>query len=212
MRLWLASAAVTILAVSPAFATPITIDFNQAVACPGGCTNGEGILQSFGDVAGLVDITYTDRTGLGNSPKGSAPSLFYWGTGYSGLTGVAWTNAGHTGEVAFGAPDHFVTLLSLDLGNFGRRGGPSKIYIYDGAYHLLASLDPVIVGTTPFHYVPLGGIKSKNGLIVQWGKDAFDVGIDNIRVDVTRAPVPEPGALLYLGLALVGLALRRRVR
>ncbi|MBP6878112.1 MAG: PEPxxWA-CTERM sorting domain-containing protein [Phenylobacterium sp.] len=54
----------------------------------------------------------------------------------------------------------------------------------------------------------------RDGLILRWGPDGYDVGLDNVRFDVRPASsaVPEPGtwAMMILGTGCVGAALRRR--
>jgi hypothetical protein len=193
---------------APALAITITLDFNPATACGGApCANSNLIDQGYGDVAG-VDVTYTGRDGIGNTAA-TAASLFYWDTGYTGLTDVAWTNQTDTGEIAFtGAPGTVFTFNSLNLGNYFGAGAETRIYIFDGAYNVLASIDPLNFAPGPFAYAPLG-ITSSNGLIIQFGPDAFNIGIDDIVV--TAEPVPEPASMLLFGLGLGALGLRRRL-
>ncbi len=70
------------LAVMAGPAAAATLDFTDA--CGGPCTDTAEISQAYGDIAGQLDITYDgDPTFSGDQP------LFWWGTGYAALQGVA---------------------------------------------------------------------------------------------------------------------------
>ena len=55
-----------------------------------------------------------------------------------------------------------------------------------------------------------------DGIILRWGPNGYDVGLDNIRFDVraidSGSAVPEPAtwAMMIAGFGLVGAAMRRR--
>ncbi len=56
------------------------------------------------------------------------------------------------------------------------------------------------------------GVSSANGLVLRFGPDSFNTGIDNISLTVTAVPEPGTWALFAAGLALVGGLSRRRSR
>jgi hypothetical protein len=176
------------------------------------CGNGSRIGQNYGDVAGMLDVSH--RSYLASNPASTyEPFLKYWFSGYSGLTDVAWGGPGPTlygSEISF-APvgAHVVTLDSFDFGDYLNRNYGSSASILDaGTMAVLRMSGPFNPGLTPTTFTP--AVSSANGLILRWGPDAYDVGIDNISVTVT--PVPEPGtwALMIGGLALLGAAAKRR--
>lgn len=182
------------LAAAGAAATTLTFDGN---ACGGGCNNGNPISQAYGDVTGQLDVTYSAGTSV----------VQFWGTGYSGLTNVAY---GGTGAEIFLQPigGATVTLLGLDLGSFGGASRNSQVTILAGDGTPLFSSGTVSVAVTPVHFA--FNLSHPSGIRVQFGPDSFNVAIDNIEFNLV-AGVPEPGAgvLVAAGLGLIGLATRR---
>ena len=53
-------------------------------------------------------------------------------------------------------------------------------------------------------------LTSSSGIILQWGPDAYDTGIDNVAFDVSpSAPVPEPASLLLVATGLAAAGVKR---
>jgi hypothetical protein len=196
-------------------AEAVTLDFTNAT-CAGGqaCTTspftGTVLDQSYGDIAGQVDVSHRAVMTAGNGAT-YENFLRFWDTGYAGLTNVAW--AGHPnyiGEIRLTpSAGNTVSLTSLQLGLWP--GGPnsSQVTIFDGNYNILSSSGVVTVGATPrsFNF----SLNSASGLIIQWGPDANSIGIDNVVFSVSpvsAAPVPEPATYLFL-LAGLGLVIGR---
>jgi hypothetical protein len=159
------------------------------------------IPSSYGDIAGQLDVTYRGVSALGNNS--SFGDLQFWDNNYSDLQNVAYSGIGITGEVGLAPAEGYqVTLRSFDLGAWRNVDRGSQVYVYNGDFsELLFSQNPAnISGTTrsTFNF----NLTSDNGFRIQWGPDAFNVGIDNIKYDVS--PVPEP--LTILGsLAAIGV-------
>lgn len=207
----LAIAAAAVFA--PAYALDTTLDFSGNICGVAGdeaCFNYSQIGQNYGDVAGVLDVAYRSIKTSDNTTY--EEFLKYWSTGYSGLTGVAWGGAdvySYRSEISFIAgAGRVVTLEGFDFGDYTDRNGGSSVRIYDGNDNLLwdgGSFDP---GVTATHFAPdVSGAK----LVLRWGPDGYDVGIDNIQVNVSAVPEPQTWAMLAGGLlALATIARRRR--
>lgn len=174
-----------------------------------GCTSGSYISQSYGDVAGVVDVRY-------DAPRAASPtSLRWWEASYNNLYGVAWADGGDTNSRAnidlVPLNGQVVMLSSFQLGAYPQTTRATTLVVTD-----------LLSGATLFSYVgPVGnaavsatafspGVSSANGLRIDWRDSAYNVGIDNISFSVTAVPEPATMALLLGGLAVVGAAARRR--
>lgn len=184
------------------------------VAC-----NGYGYLnQSYGDIAGVVDVVYGQPRIDGN------PSLHWWPDSYSNLYGVAWADSGDTNSK--GVIDILplaggrVVLDSFDLGVSDSAPLPTHLQVIDLATNsVLYSFDGN-VGAFPANLATNfsfgAGLASTGGLRIQWADSAYDVGIDNIAYrlagqrDVVAIPEPQTWMLMLAGLVATGVLLRRR--
>lgn len=167
------------------------------------------IAASYGDVAGLVDVTHA----YVNSGGSVSDGLLWWATGYDDLSGVAWggnQGAGDFGRVTLAAVGgSTVRLQSFDLGVWSSgRGSPELVTVTE-----IGSSTPLLSQTFQEngnqHWTFVIGASSSTGFVIQWTSPWW-VAIDNL--DSSAAPVPEPGAaaLMLLGLAGLGWKARRR--
>ena len=212
--------AITVLAVgsvlitTPAGAAMLTFP-NNICANIATCGDGSFISDTYGDVAGAVDISYRNLQG-----NPTLTRLRYWNNDYNDLVGVAWTDGFDVNSKAeiFIKPlnGKVVTLSAFDLGAFPDSQRTSQFTILDGDSNLLFNSGLVTIGVQPGNlhsHFSFTGLTTTNGIRIQWGPSAFNVGIDNINFTVSLAgdpiPVPVPPAGYLLTAALVMLARRR---
>ena len=84
---------------------------------------------------------------------------------------------------------------------------------YLNSYHFASSAITVGINDIASSFAP--GITSANGLILQFGPDAYNGGIDNVSFTANLlqgTAVPEPASLALFGSALFAVALMRRRR
>jgi hypothetical protein len=204
----------------------LTIDFGSGPAAPTictaaasgagaliGCGNGGYLSQSYGDVAGVVDVDYS-------APRQTAAtSLRWWDTGYNNLRGVAWadsSDANSLARIAIKAVDTTatVTLQSFDLGAYpnSTRATTLNVYAIGGGAPLYTFAGSVGNGSVSANsFTP--NISVVGGLWLEWADSAYNVGIDNIQYTVSAVtPVPEPETVMMMlaGLAGLSLVVRRR--
>ncbi|MBK6657481.1 MAG: VPLPA-CTERM sorting domain-containing protein [Proteobacteria bacterium] len=200
---------------SALLATPVNaavLTFDGDVCEPSGtCSDSSLISQSYGDVAGVLDVQYANLAG-----NPGIASLRFWGTDYNDLVRVAWTDGGDGGSRAeiFLKPLNggVVTLNSFDLGAWPDTQRTTSFTILDGDGNLLASSGgDITIGIQPgnlHNHFDFGDVASNTGIRIQWGPSAFNVGIDNVDFSVSAVPLPAPAWLL--GAGVVALAARRR--
>jgi len=224
-RLFGILAATAAASFSPATAATTVLDFSGDICGPAAnqpCENGSQIGQSYGDSA-TVDVTYRSidlRTGAV-----AENFLKHWSGSYGDLTGVVWGGADATNyaaEIIFTAAAGFeVSLLGFDAGCYINRSTCQTLNfsIADLAGGALGG------GSAPTNFPGHATVATNtayaSGLVLRWGPDSYDVGLDNIAFDVRAvgttpppAAVPEPAswAMMIGGFGLVGGAMRRRTR
>lgn len=223
------SLTVAILALWVGSAPALTLDFGNGPTAPVicasnadgtgalvGCGNGSFISQGHGDVAGVLDVTYSQPDAT------SAISLRWWSTAYNDLFGVLWADGGDTpashARIELKPLDgNGITLTSFDFGAFANttRGTFIDVFAIGGTtplFHFEGNVGIVGPGTNTHTSFDNINVSSANGLWIDWQNSAFNVGIDNVVFGPTQVPVPEPATLALLGLGVAGLVFSRRKR
>lgn len=192
-------------------ANPVTLDFsfNPALA------PGVAIPQSYGDIAGQLDMSYSSVESPGSQVPCFDSGFYFWDTDYSNLRDVGYGCDGGTAKVKLAPkPGYVVTLLGFDLGAWPRVDRPSQVAIYSGNISTLIFADPApltIAGSVAKQYVFSGPLfTSPDGYVIQFGPDGFNVGIDNLSFAVSPVPGPLPlfGVAASLGFSRI---LKKRI-
>lgn len=184
--------------------TTLTFEGRFCVGGDGTCVNGSAILQTYGDGPG-VDVEYD-----GNTATSGLDPLTHWGEGYGGTQDIAYAVADKTGSI-FLKPlqGALITLKSFMLATYAV-DRMSQFTILDGLGNVLASVARLNVPyAEPFQFSrPLS---SDTGIRIEFGPEAYNVGIDEI-VFETTIPVPlDPAGTGLLGLmAMAGLMAHAR--
>lgn len=212
-RLWFAAAAsglaLSALAAAPAQATQV-MNFDNACLYNGSAC---GILPTYGDTP-QANVSYRAyRAVNGETVHGH---LQWWDVGYGDLQGVVFGGSNGTSyvsEIKFTAATGYkLSLLDFDLATYAGRSASTPVSILDLAGNLLSSFTADTAW--PKHGHVTANTAYLDGVILRWGPDGYDVGLDNIRYDVRAigSAVPEPGvwAMMILGTGCVGAVLRRR--
>lgn len=176
-----------------------------------GCTNGGYLNQSYGDVAGALDVSF----GQVLQPAGT--SLRWWSAGYNDLWGVPWADGTDTQSQARielrALNGHAVTLSQFDFGAYPSVPRNANITVYDlGTNQSLFHYEGNIGNGSAHQTFGNLNLSSAAGLRIEWRDSAYNVGIDNVVFEVSAVPEPSGWALLLAGLGFVGLAAKHRRR
>jgi len=197
---------------APAAATIYTLTFDRAEACDGGvCANFDPISQSYGDVPGL-DVSYQTVDNPGDSI--ATGTVNYWDVDFGDLVDVAWggfdTPSGAAQIILRARQGATIDLLSMEFAGWPATDRTSTVRLYTLDMTFITSFGFTAPGVGHID-VFCGDCSSTEGLVLEWGPDAFNVGIDNVRIDVSGV-IPEPAtwAMMIAGFGIVGPAARRR--
>jgi len=179
---------------------------SDGLGAPLGCNDLRYILQSYGDVAGVVDVNYS-------APRISN-SLTWFSSGFNDLYGVLFAEGGDTnsqGRIDIkplngGA----VTLTHFDLGAFYYSTIHTTVNVFE-----IGSSTPLFtysgnVGSVLEHSSFDVSASSTKGLRLEWQDSAYNVGIDNVTFTVSAVPEPSTYAMLLAGLAVCSAVARKR--
>lgn len=211
------------LALAAGTSHAYVLDFGNGPDAPSICSdtaNGEGstiicgnssrILQSYGDVAGVVDVTY-------DVPRsGDDRSLLWWASSYNDLYGVLWADGGDSNSQAritlTPLGGDAVTLSHFDLGAYPNTTLGTTVAVYEiGNSTALFSYSGDVGSGSTTHTSFDVNVSSMLGLQIVWQDSAYNVGIDNVTFEVGVVPEPSTVVLMLAGLAFCGFAARRRL-
>lgn len=167
------------------------------------CENFGRINQAYGDSA-TVDLTY-------QSSPDATTSMFFWSTGYSGLSSVAYGDTGATPTILIvPKAGQVVTLVGFELGSWNNVDRGSQVTLVDLADNsvVLSTGNITVLSATPSSFSV--NASSSAGFSIAFGPDGFNVGIDNIQFSTSPVPEPATTALWLAGLATAAVAARRR--
>lgn len=172
------------------------------------CGNYSRINQAHGDVAGMLDVSYTSVSN--NVPA----SLYFWGPGYNNLPSAVFADGGDGASFAritlTPAAGQMVSLLGFDLGAYPNtsRGTHVRVFALGGNNF---SYDGTVgsPGGNATHFV-FGNLHSGAGIVIEWENSAWNVGMNNIEYRLAPVPEPESYALMLAGLAALGFMAKRR--
>lgn len=186
-----------------------TIDFENT-GCKTGSTSFCEIPDTYGDTQ-RIDVSYASINILTGA---RSEGLYRYGVGYGDLNGVIFGGRNRTeyaSEIRLEAKNGFeLSLLDFDFASFANRSPMTPIVISDLAGNIISEGVRSTGGSNHSNYTvnsPFG-----DGVVIRWGPDGYEVGLDNIRYEageITGA-VPEPGtwAMMILGFGAVGLSAR----
>lgn len=191
------------LLLSAPYAQAGVLDFSGNICGDGTqtCINYSSINQSYGDVAGQLNVIYD-----GDISTPASTSLQYWDN-YTGQLGVAWGSNNATSEI-FLSPlaGYQVTLTSLTFAAFDNLERNSQFTLLDGNDSILRNSDSFSV-LNPLTFSV--NVTSSNGIKIRWGTD-FNVAIDDINFTITAVPEVNTYAMMLIGLGIMASVVRRR--
>ncbi|KPP87117.1 MAG: putative extracellular protein [Rhodobacteraceae bacterium HLUCCA08] len=206
----------SVMLASGAGAATMTLDFSGDICNGGGsCGSGSQIDQSYGDVAGQVDVIHdADRSLPG------LQDLRHWGPGYETLDHVAYglLNGGGLSILFDALAGYEVTVHGFDIAPYADRERDTLVQVIDmmdGTKLVYETYTPLsTAGITSFS----GTWTSAAGIQINLGPDAWDIGISNIEYSVAptqvtgpaAVPLPAAGWMLIAGLGGLGLMRRRK--
>lgn len=206
------AASAAAIVASPASAAVTTLNFSGAICGVTGtsvCSNGAQIGVGYGDSAEL-DVRYASISLDGTTKEAF---LRTWTTGFGDLAGIAYAGGGNTQAIEIflkPAAGYEVALLGFDFSTYQRRVATVPIEVLSGAKLLQQA---TLSTNAPTHASYAANTDFyRGGVLLRFGPNAFDAGLDNLRFEVRESAVPEPGAwaLMLLGFGGLGAMLRRR--
>jgi len=196
------------IALSTSAATAATLTFDGDICGGAACNDSNLIDQSYGDIAGEVDVQYDADRGTV-----ALENLKAWNVNYETLVDVAYSlNSGAGMAIDFvAAAGYSVSLGGFDIAPYANRVRDTRVVIKDLAGGTLFDsgvFTASTAGVTSYSF----GYTSNVGLRIEFGPDSWDVGIDNIEYNtaqINAVPLPAAGWMLIAGVGGL-MAMRRR--
>lgn len=216
-------AVLALAAAGQADAAVTVLDFAGNICGPAGDQargNGSQIGQSYGDSA-IQNVSY--RSIVTSTGETFEDYLKHWASSYGDLTNVVSGGADATRYIAeiriAPAAGYEVSLTSSLAGCYLQRAScqtsPFSVASAGGA--ALGGGTIVNPGANQHATVTVNSAYVTDGIVLRWGPDGYDMGLDDITFDVRAVAadpgaVPEPAswALMIDGFAMTGAAMRRR--
>jgi hypothetical protein len=199
---------------SQASATVHTLTFDASDACATTCVNYSYLTQGYGSEPGL-DIHYRSLSAAGNGPV-ITDDMHYWNLNYGDLVDVAWADGGDccaVADITFTVhPGYSFQLLDMDTASWPNTDRTTDFRLYDLSYNLIGDTGQFTAPGNGHQIVTCSGCVTTTGYVLQFGPDAYNTGVDNIRFDLTQTGAPEPAewALMLVGFGALGAMTRLR--
>lgn len=214
----LSTLAIALGAPAAQASTTTVLDFTGAICGLSGttsCGSGNTVGQSYGDIAGVVDVIWD-----GNRSTATSVNIFTWGAGYETLPRVGYGTLGGGGmSITFQmSPGYEIILNGFDIAPYVNRVRNSVVRVFDldGNTSLFDTGTFQVSTDGVTSYANPGDWTSTTGLRIELGPDAWDVGISNISYTTQEAsttgviPLPPAGLLLLSGIFGLAAVARRR--
>ncbi len=190
----------------PASATVIDFTNTNCTSAGVNCV----IPQTYGDTA---DVDVSHRIIQKSNGKTVGAGLFDYKQKYGDLTGVVYGGydmTNYLSEITLTAKTgRLLSLTSFDFATFGGRSStvPIKVFDLDGNLLNGGSYNT----NSPKHGTLALNTSFLSGVVIRWGPDSYNVGLDNITYSVkSAAPEPTSWAMMVVGFGALGWTTRRQ--
>ena len=175
----------------------------------GNSGNGSAISASFGSIAGILDVSYSNPT-----DTSLLTQFKFWSDSYSGSP-AAYAGTGDVNSVGFitltPLNGYQVTLNSFFIGSWPNSDRNTSYTIDNLSTAGVDTSSGAITVNGTVGLLVSSGLSSNSGIKIGFGPTAYNVGINYINFTISAVPEPETYGMFLAGLSLLGLASRRKV-